>query len=598
MCLLAVTASDSSRNSNPATVGLISSSSASLNSLGPDALELWKGPDQSGDVHTVVETVASIARVLVIDHQHSRDEEITESILAGLQRNLEDQLRRKVKSPLKTFVVSSTSGDRDDDDGGGGDDDDDMFHRMRSISSASSLAVKRVESVEEAFDQLGSEDKFTLASSASAAQPDVDLLADTLYAYLLQERIARDTKKPRDKPAPASTSTSQPTLRSAPPATAPKPLPVLASPQTSQQSTPESIPRRSPPTSASTPTPTSTATSSPSPSPSLSPTPSPSPSSSIRQDRNYDRNRVKITFSKVKQQVSYETTKRLNMLDLRMAELHLSNGNGDSATTTTTTTPLSVFSQTVDRILIDGLHNVTSLTNEVFKHHNNIDDLTRRRKCANLVAEIFSPICFTSRSSLLPRLYNSQLENLRDKCGEFFERKCQDTDSMTEDDVVSLCKQTTKMFEDGCAKLFPSISLKMLNATGDGLVDSRCFALFDSSESYQGLLRDMKAVVELRNGDDDGSSVEEQESDDTNANDGRFRSSRLRKSLKRGVAVVKLKYDKAFAFLPPKYAKWAKKFTTKALKLGVNFFQGSLALRSARMAALKRDKAFPKFPLI
>ena len=44
-------------------------------------------------------------------------------------------------------------------------------------------------------------------------------------------------------------------------------------------------------------------------------------------------------------------------------------------------------------------------------------------------------------------------------------------------------------------------------------------------------------------------------------------------------------------------AKWYEKIAARALVLGVNYLQGSLALQQLRKAAADRDKAMPKFPL-
>ncbi|GMI53252.1 hypothetical protein ScalyP_jg5421 [Parmales sp. scaly parma] len=189
-------------------------------------------------------------------------------------------------------------------------------------------------------------------------------------------------------------------------------------------------------------------------------------------------------------------------------------------------------------------------------------------------------------------MYQNELTLLRDRCGAEFQISCESDNLKTEESVIELCKRTTSKFKKQSLQLLPVSGLALTKC------DAVSFA-YDNSNELEGLLRDMEQIVSIAdaaNADADfDASLSDIEVSSSSEDDANY--SRPRRELRKRLRRAKSRYNDSFKWMAPKWERRSKLLVKNLVKIGINFVQGSFALRSLRKAADHRDKTFPKFPI-
>jgi hypothetical protein len=163
-------------------------------------------------------------------------------------------------------------------------------------------------------------------------------------------------------------------------------------------------------------------------------------------------------------------------------------------------------------------------------------------------------------ASNIRRLYQQQLESLREYYGKRYESVLDDSSSLNEEQQhqwTEAAAHATEGFRAAAQHAIPTLC----RSNGE-LRD----ADFEYVQSLQGLIADMMEATRLRQDEQSLAMEEEEEEGDDNA-------------------------------VSQRRPKWIEKVASRAFVLGVNYLQGWLAWQGIKRAAIERDRNMPKFPL-
>lgn len=243
---------------------------------------------------------------------------------------------------------------------------------------------------------------------------------------------------------------------------------------------------------------------------------------------------IEVDIDQLQHQVLKEAQDKIQELQTQQEDFWL---DADSQA------PLLQFGSQVDSILEASWQQLQSLVDS--QQGESEQQQLRRDKVLRLITQE------------LKRLYLDQLAALREHYGRMYETALE-KHPHNENEWTKAAGRITENFRAAAQHAIPTLCQQ-----GQALYD---MGDFDFLATLQGLLSDMLEATESHK-QDNGDELEDND-------------------------------DESFLEGPKhKRRKWLKMVASKALMLGVNYFQGWLAWQGIKKAAAQRDKDMPKFPL-